>query len=56
MTAPTPEWADQRLAQAYALIDEVLDDPKAAIEDVRAALVKANDLIETADCELEKWA
>lgn len=52
----TPGWADQRLAQAYALIDEVIDDPEAAIEDVRDALVKANDLIETADCELEKWA
>lgn len=53
--APSPDWADSRLAHAYRLIDEVLDatHPESA---ARALLRAAAEAVEDADIALEKGA
>lgn len=56
LDGPTlPGWADDRLRQAYALIDDVMDRLNSE-DDVFQLLKTALEAVENADCELEKRA
>jgi hypothetical protein len=51
--SPSGQWADERLSDAYSLIDAVLAETHPE-SDARAFLLKAAEAVEDADMALER--